>query len=220
MATYTVHKGVGDDRVVIALDGFGPADNDVQGGYKQVGSFTHGETDEDDNTTAAEGLNRNGEHFLIAGAKGVLRDSEDFKHLNLDKLVYLDQASNAPQHEDMAYSTDAVMDSGGEHHPEISTQLGGVGSEANDSQIENGGIDGNEDGSENRQEAEGEDAEQEDENEDEANGETVKQLKERIAGITDKDELQKAYDDEKTGKNRSTAIAAIEARAEELNGSE
>lgn len=232
MATYTVHKGIGDNRVVIALDGFGPADNDVQGGYTKVGSFDHGETDEGDNTTSPQSLNKDGEHFLIAGAKQVLRDSEDYKHLNLDALTYLDQASNAPQHDGIVYSTEALLDSGGEPHPDISTQLGGVGSKANDSQIEHGGADGNEDGSENRQEgqAEGEQDPLDHDNDGRKGGslphtsengdETVEQLKERVSKITDKDELQKVLDDEKAGKNRSTAVAAIEARQAELNDSE
>lgn len=223
MATYSVHKNISSNRVIIALKGYGPAD-DMD--HAEVGTFDHDVNAEGDNETTATGLNKDGEHFLVAGAKQVLRDSGKFDNLNIDSLIYVDKASNAPVHaEDSAYATENLRDSGGEPHPDISTQLGGVGSEANDSQIEHGGADGNQDGSENRQEGEGEssneDAEQNaEETEDEADGETVKQLKERIASITDKDELQKAYDDEKAGKNRTTALSAIEARAEELNTAE
>lgn len=225
MATYSVHKNISSNRVIIALKGYGPAD-DMD--HAEVGTFDHDVNAEDNNETTATGLNKDGEHFLIAGAKQVLRDNEDYKHLDLNKLTYLDQASNAPQHEDIAYATESLLDSGGEPHPDISTQLGGVGSEANDSQIENGGVDGNQDDSENRQEgqAKGEQDPLDHDNDGRKGGslphtsengdETVEQLKERVSKITDKDELQKVYDDEKAGKNRSTALSAIEARAEEL----
>ena len=162
MATYTIHKNNSTTSVVIALEGYGPADEDFAGSFKLIGSFQH---DLEKNATAI-----NGDHFLIAGAKEALRESVDFDDVDLNKLVYLDQASNAPQ-----YETDPA-------------------------------------------DADADSFEIDDEQEDPDGGETVAELKERVALITDKDELQKAYEAEQNReKSRSTALAAIEARAVELS---
>lgn len=224
MTKYTVHKAIGDSRVIIALADSGPAEGQ---GFNEVGSFTHGEGD---STLDAP----NGDHVFIAKAKEVLRDSGDFDRINLDKLVYLDQASNAPKEENfqLGGGMEELKESGGEPHPEISTQLGGVGSAVNDSELpttqnsETETVTENQEGSgsENTQErieGAGEDKQEPEDkpkSEDEDDGkETVDQLKERIALITDKAELEAAYKEEIENKNRVGAITALEARANELN---
>ena len=118
---YSVHKANGQNRVVIALADFGPAENQ---GFTEVGTFS-----------LAEGTTLNGEngdHILITKAKEVLRDSSDdrFSGLELDKLTYLDQSSNAPvnaRREQLTGGTDQLPTSTGEVDPEYSSQTGGEG---------------------------------------------------------------------------------------------
>lgn len=118
---YSVHKANGQNRVVIALADFGPAENQ---GFTEVGTFS-----------LAEGTTLNGEngdHILITKAKEVLRDSSDerFSGLDLDKLTYLDQSSNAPvnaRREQLTGGTDQLPTSTGETDPEDSSQAGGEG---------------------------------------------------------------------------------------------
>ena len=118
---YSVHKANGQNRVVIALADFGPAENQ---GFTEVGTFS-----------LAEGTTLNGEngdHILITKAKEVLRDSSDerFSGLDLDKLTYLDQSSNAPvnaRREQLTGGTDQLPTSTDETDPEYSSQAGGEG---------------------------------------------------------------------------------------------
>lgn len=228
MTKYTVFKGNGDMRVVIALDGYGPN----EAGFTEVGSFTHGIDAMSNNETDAKKLDLRGDHVLIAKAKEVLRDSGDFDNVNLDSLTYLDRASNAPVHADQGVTTDAMLTSGVDPDPEVSTQLGGDHSEENNSQIDTtqnsdtetvhaqDGEGGTQERIADEEGSTKQSGSETSENDSEGNAEvneTVAQLKERIADVTDKNELQGIYDAEKAGKDRPTAIAAIEARAAELN---
>lgn len=119
--TYSVHKAVGDDRVLICLDGYGPSD--AAEGFADVGTF---ELAPDQLRTSS------GDHAFVVEAKKLISGHEDpaFSRLNVDSLTYLDRASNAPVHmiqPDLADSTDDLPSSVDRNDPEFSAQAGGEG---------------------------------------------------------------------------------------------
>lgn len=236
---YNVHFD--GNRVIIAHPDYAPTD------VKLIGTFEH-DVAEGSNITSPATISRNGDHIFIAKAKEVLEDNdiEVTSH-----LTFLDQASNAPLHdEDMNYHTDALSVSEDDTHANASSQAGGevstVGTNPFDTDtngVTKNDADGNETADKRELPAEfetegsifDEEGEQEqsqteqaddsttevaDEKADDAEkpqAETVADLKARIAKITDKAELEAAYKAENEGQKRTTALKAIEDRAEELN---
>lgn len=230
MTKYLVHVHPTAAKAVISLDGFGPAPSEP---LTEVGSFDL-DIDKNDAQTA-EPINVNGEHVFIVEARKVLEDyfgkGTDTRHFKFE-----DRATNTvpAADENADYSTDALRRTDGGGDPDTSTQPGGIHNTATDENHPAEQEQGNEtetppatDAMTNGNQSEtspeqtgngigtGSD---ESSSSSEAEGtETVAQLKERIAKITDKAELEAIYKAEQEGAKRSTALAAIEARAAELN---
>lgn len=185
MTKFVVLLHTGMNQATIALEGYEPTDGSVE-----VGSFEMDVNPLNNQTTRTEMGNSNSEHAFITNAKRVIADSGEFTG-NVDRLTFLDKASNAPVHEEVTLSTNDTdaMNVNEERSDAGSVPAGGEGAQ-------NDGTNG----------AEGE----------ETKKETVEQLKERIAGISDKDELEREFKAEQEGQNRATALAAFEARAKEL----
>lgn len=243
MTTYSVHKTDGNDQVVIALEGYGPTN-----GFTEVGTFEHGVNEENSQTDPDALTASNGDHVFIAKAKELLADSKEFGHLNLDKLTFLDRASNAPLHDEDLTSTDDLSVSEEGADPNTSSQAGGEQSvvntdpattEANGVQQVPSEVDGEVDASDNQEVSETTEDQGTEEVEDinevdtldnpdtndtsdtnnnrfDPSDMTVDDLKDYIEKIDDKVELNRIYELEKAGKERGTALKAIENRADEL----
>ena len=227
MTKYLVHLHPGMSQVVISLDGFGPTKGE---GLKEIGSFDLAIDPNDAQFADPQDVNRDGEHPFIVEARKVLQDHIG-EHNSTMGYTFLDRATNAVPdlEDDMDMSTDAIIRTEGEGDPEASTQAGGIknagtkevhpvtqaaGGDAESPPATKSATgqspdktgNGTETGTDGSKSAGG----------DTEKPETVEELKTRIAGITDKAELQKVYETEQNGGNRTTAIAAIEARAAEL----
>jgi hypothetical protein len=119
-STYNIYLAA--PNVVIALDGYDPVPEE---GFEKIGSFEHG-ADPLNSQTSAQGLTAdNGDHVFVAKAKEILSDhlGRDLKH---NEFVFQDRASNAPNHEEENYSTDALPTVDEGHDPDVSSQAGGV----------------------------------------------------------------------------------------------
>lgn len=212
---YLVHLRPGMAQVIISLDGFGPTAGE---GLKELGSFTLDVDPLDNQLKDPQAINQKGDHLLVVKAREVLEDHLGGK--SSKDYTFVDRASNAVvTDEDANMSTNAipVVDGEGARDAEASAQAGGEKNAATHeihADVQNDGdkadtppaaeAAGETEGGPVAGEATGE------------KSETVADLKTRIAGITDKAELQKVYDDEVAGADRTTAKAAIEARAAEL----
>lgn len=194
------------NTATIALDGYEP-----HGAGEQMGSFSVDVDPLNNQTNGSEITGKGGDHNFIVLAKQALSNNEDFVG-NVNNLTFLDKASNAPVHPtDGAENIDLDVVDEMSQTSEKSAQAGGVGTVDAEGKDPNGVVE-----SEERSDAD--EANNKDENqEDEHDGETVAQLKERLATVTDKDALEADYKAEQEGKNRAGAIAAYEARAAELN---
>jgi hypothetical protein len=218
MTKYLVHLNPGMSQVIISLDGYGPTKGE---NLKELGSFELDIDPNDAQVLATGNIDRKGDHPFIVEARKVLQEHLG-DHNSTNGYTYLDRATNAvPDLDPNADMSTDAMDAveGDNRHSEASTQPGGE----QNSQTGEHRAGEQEAGQETdtppaTQAATGESNQTDhtDETQGSDGKESVAKLKERIATITDKDELQKVYDDEVAGENRSTAKAAIEARAAEL----
>jgi len=208
MTKYLVHLNYSLSQVVISLDGYGPTASD---GLSKIGEFELDIDPNDGQMLEKTDLIDGPDHPFINEARKVLQDHLG-GHNSTQGFTFVDKATNAvPEADDaMTHSTDDLaVTEGTNSNPDVSTQAGGeVNSQTNERRA---GV--QQDGGKTDL-TPGQDLAQEENQE--AGDETVVALKERIGKITDKDELEKAYKAEQEGKNRPTAIAAIEARAKEL----
>jgi len=216
MTKYLVHLHPGMSQVVISLDGFGPTASD---GLKELGSFELDIDPNDAQILDTGDIDRKGDHPFIVEARKVLQEHLG-EHNSTKGFTFIDRATNAVPDldEDADMSTDA-MDTieGTKRHSEASTQAGGeqdsqTGEHRSGTQQEGGQTD-----SPPATELATGDAGGEQGGEQTApEKESVADLKTRLATITDKAEIQAIYDAENAGEKRTTALAAIEARAKEL----
>ena len=212
MTTYSVHRNPGDSKVIIALDGYGPDDH-------PIGTFEHGVDPVNGQTDANDLGSSNGDHPFVAKAKKVLLD--DDKMVNVELLIFVDQASNAPVHLEGGTATDDLQVSEEGSHPNASSQKGGeisvVGTDP--AETEPNGVTEKPD-DEDLEEEKPSETEEEPAAADEAPDAPVDDLETFTAHlhtITDKAQLEATYVAEQEGENRPEYISAIEARAAELN---
>lgn len=214
MTKYLVHLNPGLRHVIVSLDGYGPTKGE---GLTELGSFELGVDQADNQLVDPDAINQKGDHLFVAKAKEVL-----LQHLGENASTkgyeFLDRATNAVlTDEDADMSTDALrrVDAPGARDAEASAQAGGVKSAATHQIHADTQNDG--DKADSPPAVDAANGTEADAGNDGSDGsESVADLKTRIAGITDKAELQKEYEAEQAGKNRSTAIKAIEDRAAEL----
>jgi len=219
MTKYLVHLHPGMSQVVISLDGYGPTAGD---GLKELGSFELDVDPNDAQVLDTGNIDRKGDHPFIVEARKILQEHIG-DHNSTDGYTFLDRATNAVPEldEDADLSTDALDHSEGDaSHPDASTQPGGVQNSQTGEFRPEADIEGTKSEPTPAEKlVTGETSEQGSDTQTEGK-ESVTQLKERLKTITDKAEIQAIYDAENAGEKRATALAAIEARAKELEAAE
>ncbi len=218
-AKFNVYLNTTGSKVHVLLDGFGST---TTYGLEEIGSFDLGVDENTKQIAEGVGLTKDGEHILIHKGREVLKE-----HLgegaNVDKYTFYDEASqhipeiNYDDGRDL--STDALPATEPNSDPDASAQAGGETSEGPTPAMQaTTGLTSNEPKGDKTGTPDEEGTDPVDD--DTSKKETVAALKERIAKINDKAELQKEYDAEVNGQNRPTAVKAIEDRAAELGASE
>lgn len=202
---YLVYLSTTSAVVQIHLDGYGLPTGQ---GFNEIGDFTLDIDENNKQVGRPSDLNQDGEHILVAKAKEILADhlEMDPNSARLRQYVFFDKSSNtvpaASYDEDGAQSMD--MDSMQKIDPNDSP-------DATDQAARERGAGEPTPG---EAQATGETI---GDGEEKKEAESATDLKTRIAGITDKEELQKLYDEESSGKKRTTVLKAIEDRAAELD---